>query len=177
MAYTRRRSFRSRGPRRKMSWVRTNDFVNMAVGEAGVIDLLPSNTTDRMSIVGGTVVRIRGIVQVNYSAGVSANETVIVGITKGSQTGQVLGENQVTPFIDPELYANTVSWMWYDAFSPAENSLQFSSATTDATHYVYRFDVKSQRVLRNPYDSISIHVKSPMVANFAVYASTLIKLP
>lgn len=177
MAYSRRRSFRSRAPRRKTTWIRTSNFVTGVPGFAGVIDLLPSNTTDRVSIVGATVVRIRGLIQANYDLGLTSNGLVTFGILKTTQTGQVELGQGVTPFINPETNANSVPWMWWDVFTSAETGLHLDTATTVSSSFAYRFDVKSQRVLRNAYDSISMHMTSPLVGNFSVYTSTLLKLP
>lgn len=178
MAYyrrTRRSGRRSRysRPNRRLVWVRSWNTGVPASGSAGghPIDLLLGANIDRGAVVGSTVVRSR--IDVALTGG------VLTGAYASVVAGLYVGRNEV-PLAEPYADMNKVDWMywrWINVSHPDFGSYAIATAESNS----FSVDVKSQRVIATPQETLIFNVQqvnweSATQPTFHVAASVLLKL-
>lgn len=171
-----RRSRRSRysPPRRQTEWVRSQHVL----GGAGAVgaDLLHPDSIDRGSVVGSTVVRVRGNLQVTSGS---------VGVAFGGfYFGVYIAQNfQLLDNVNVFAERNLHDWMYWRYVPMAAIDLGHianeAAAGVFDHQWSFDFDVKSSRRIIGSQATASVAVSTSNWANVtgvAVTTSTLIKL-
>lgn len=181
MAYRRARSAprsrgRSRSPRRQTTWVRYYQSGIPGVGTAGnhpffVLD----QGIDPGAQVGATVTRVRAVCNLLVGSLTNSYGAFFIGF------GVVPRDTPAESFPHPYSDANKFDWMYW-AFHPiASNTVGVFSVTTTDHQMAVDIDIKSQRKLMEPADTLAgmfqiVSVASTPTPVLTMSVSTLLKL-
>lgn len=172
------RYYRSRPQRRVPEWVRVIPDAPVPVSHVGV-DLLPPSTIDRGSVIGSTVVRVRGTIQFHQD---DSLRPTLGHVWLGVYVSEDVVSETTTP-INVPVRRNLEKWMYWqhvpESDMPARNNtLDFAATAATLGMVSYSFDIRAQRKVRGTNAGPILVIQPSGLVGTTMYwaTSTLIKL-